>query len=316
MSTSSEPGDDQLDPSLSAVMSERRQLMNLAYRLLGSLADAEDVVQETYARWYAMSSRQQQDIESPGAWLTTVASRICLDLLGSARARRERYVGEWIPEPLPDRTEWISGRPGGTPTDPADRVTLDESVNMAFLVVLDAMTPAERVAFILHDVFRYTFPEVAEIVGRTPAACRQLASLARRRIDASQTPPTPPAQHADLVRDFKQAWEAKDIGALVDILDPSATATGDGGGLANAAPHPIEGGEPIARFFADIAGRAHTLTLLERTVNGQPGLVAQRGGVTVLVMAFDIADDKIKHIWAVLNPEKLRPWTGTAKPTS
>ncbi|WP_344407615.1 sigma-70 family RNA polymerase sigma factor, partial [Dactylosporangium fulvum] len=157
----------QSEPSLSAIMSERRQLTNLAYRLLGSLADAEDVVQETYARWYAMSRQQQDAIESPGAWLTTVAGRICLDLLGSARVRRERYVGEWIPEPLPEPTEWVSGRPDSTTADPADRVTLDESVNMAFLVVLESMTPAERVAFILHDVFRYPFPEVAEIVGRT-----------------------------------------------------------------------------------------------------------------------------------------------------
>ena len=126
-------GRGQPDPGLDAVMSERRQLINLTYRLLGSLAEAEDAVQETYARWYAMSRQQQDAIESPGAWLTTVASRICLNLLGSARARRETYVGEWIPEPLPERTEWISGRPGGTTADPADRVTLDESVNMAFL---------------------------------------------------------------------------------------------------------------------------------------------------------------------------------------
>ena len=146
MSTRSGPPDGQPDPALSAVMSERRQLINLAYRLLGSLADAEDAVQETYARWYALSAQQREAIASPGAWLTTVASRICLDLLGSARARRERYVGEWLPEPLPDPAEWLSGRPGGLAADPADRVTLDESVSMAFLVVLDAMTPAERVA--------------------------------------------------------------------------------------------------------------------------------------------------------------------------
>ena len=290
-------------------MSERRQLMNLAYRLLGSLADAEDVVQETYTRWYAMSDPQRQAIEAPGAWLTKVASRVCLDLLGSARARRENYVGEWIPEPLPDRTEWLSsGRPGAA-ADPADRVTLDESVNMAFLVVLESMTPAERVAFILHDVFRYSFAEVAEIVGRTPAACRQLASSARRRIDTSQAPATPSAQRAGIIRDFKQAWEAKDIDALIGLLDPDVTAIADGGGLVTAQLQPVEGGEQVARILVDIADLAPDLMLLERTVNGQPGLVAQQDGVTVTVLAFDVAVDRITHIWAVRNPEKLRPWT-------
>src|SRR5215217_4166837 len=260
----SQPEHGRLDPSLSAIMSERRQLINLAYRLLGSLADAEDAVQETYARWYAMSPQQQEAIESPGGWLTRVASRICLDLLGSARARRETYVGEWIPEPLPERTEWINGRSGGTTVDPADRVTLDESINMAFLVVLESMTPAERVAFILHDVFGYAFAEVAEMVGRTPAACRQLASSARRRVRASQAPATPSAQQADIVTNFKQAWEAKDIDALLGLLDPDATAIGDGGGLVSAELRPIDGGEQIARAVIDIAGRAPNLTILER----------------------------------------------------
>jgi RNA polymerase sigma-70 factor (ECF subfamily) len=170
MTTHSEPGHGELDPGLDAIISERRQLINLAYRLLGSLAEAEDAVQETYARWYAMSRQERQAIQSPGAWLTKVASRICLDVLGSARARRERYVGEWIPEPVPDGSEWANTRSGDGTVDPADRVTLDESINMAFLVVLESMTPAERVAFILHDVFRYSFAEIAEIVGRTPAA--------------------------------------------------------------------------------------------------------------------------------------------------
>jgi RNA polymerase sigma factor (sigma-70 family) len=309
MSTHSGPGDDQADPGLSVVVSERRQLINLTYRLLGSLADAEDVVQETYARWYAMTRQQQQAIESPGGWLMTVASRICLDLLGSARARRERYVGQWVPEPVPAPTEWISGQAGGAPVDPADRVTLDESINMAFLVVLESMTPAERVAFILHDVFRYSFGEVAEIVGRTPAACRQLASSARRRIRTSQAPPTPPSRQADIVKDFKQAWEAKDIDVLIGLLDPDATAIADSGGLAKAHLSPIEGSEQIARAYVDIAGRAPNLTILERTVNGQPGLVAQVDGVTVTVCAFDVVGDRIKRIWAVRNPEKLRTWT-------
>src|SRR5215475_13525032 len=216
------------DPRLAAIISERHQLINVAYRLLGSLAEAEDAVQETYARWYALTPAQRDAIESPGAWLTTVTSRVCLDQLGSARVRRERYVGQWIPEPLPEPAEWLSGS-AGAPADPADRITLDESVSMAFLVVLESMTPAERVAFILHDVFGYPFAEIAAIVGRTPAACRQLASSARRRIRASQAPAAPAARQAGLVRAFKQAWEAQDIGALIGLLDPDATAIADGG---------------------------------------------------------------------------------------
>ena len=297
------------EPGLDAIISERRQLINLTYRMLGSLAEAEDVVQETYARWYAMSREQQGAIETPGAWLTTVASRICLNLLGSARARRERYVGEWIPEPLPERTEWISGRTDSRPADPADRVTLDESVSMAFLVVLEELTPAERVAFILHDVFRYPFAEVGRIVGRTPAACRQLASSARRRIRAAQAPPSPTAQQASVVRAFKEAWEAKDIGALIGLLDPDATAIADSGGRVLAFRDPIEGGEQIARAWIEIARNAPAnVTFLERTVNGQPGLVAQQDGRILTVFAFEITGDRIRHIWAIRNPEKLRPW--------
>ena len=285
--------------------SEGRKLTSLAYRLLGSLADA----QETYARWYAMSPEEQAAIDSSGAWLTTVASRICLDLLRSARHRRERYVGEWIPEPLPDTTDWMGGRPNGRAVDPADRVTLDESVNMAFLVVLDSMTPAERVAFILHDVFRYPFAEVAQIVGRTPAACRQLASSARGRLRAAEVPVTPSGRQAAVVREFKRAWEAQDIEALVGLLDPEVTAIADGGGLATAQLHPIQGSGAVAETVVDLAHRAPTLTIVERAVNGSPGLVFEQDGVVVTVMAFDVANDRIRHIWAVRNPEKLRPWT-------
>ncbi|MFD3656759.1 RNA polymerase sigma factor SigJ [Streptomyces sp. NPDC058620] len=309
MTTSSEP-------DLTAILGERRRLINLAYRLLGSLSEAEDAVQETFVRWYALSRERREAIQSPGAWLTTVTGRICLDVLGSARVRRERYVGAWIPDPLPDRTEWISGRAGGgraEPADPADQVTLDESVNMAFLVVLESMTPAERVAFILHDIFRYPFSEVAEIVGRTPAACRQLASSARQRIRAAQSPAVPMAGQARLVRQFKEAWEAKDIAALVGLLDPDATMTADGGGLVGTVLRPVEGSERIAEYLIHIAGKAPGLTLLERTVNGRPGLVAQHTGVTVTVAAFSLADGRITRIWAIRNPEKLRPWTAKGR---
>jgi RNA polymerase sigma factor (sigma-70 family) len=282
-------------------MSERRQLINVAYRLLGSLADAEDVVQETYARWYALTPAARAAIESPAAWMTRVASRICLDLLGSARVRRERYVGEWLPEPVPRTDEW-------NVADPADRITLDESVNMAFLIVLDTMTSAERVAFILHDVFRYSFAEVGEIVGRTPAACRQLASSARRRVRDAPSPAT--TSGGATVRAFKEAWEARDINALVALLDPNVRGVADGGGRAQAALMPVEGAHELARGLVTVLGRTSGVTtMLERTVNGQPGLVIQEDGVTTTVMAFEIADDRITRIWAIRNPEKLGPWT-------
>ncbi|MFE0421559.1 RNA polymerase sigma factor SigJ [Streptomyces sp. NPDC058953] len=292
--------------SVNTVDGERRRLIDIAYRLLGSLAEAEDAVQEAYARWYALSRERREAVESPGAWLTTVVGRVCLDLLGSARARRERYVGAWLPEPLP---EPVPGR-GGEWADPADRVTLDESVNMAFLVVLESMTPAERVAFVLHDVFRYPFAEVAAMVGRTPGACRQLAYSARRRIGAARVPVGVDAGQAGVVREFKEAWEAGDIEALVGLLDPGATMIADGGGLAGAVLRPLDGGERIAAYLIGLAGRALGPTLLERTVNGRPGLVARHAGVTVTVAAFGLDAGRVTHIWAVRNPEKLRPWNG------
>jgi RNA polymerase sigma factor (sigma-70 family) len=287
------------------VLSERRQLINVAYRMLGSLAEAEDVVQEAYTRWYAMSPVQQDGIESPGAWLTTVTSRLCLNLLRSARARREQYVGEWIPEPLPGRV----AAPSVGAVDPADQVTLDESVGMAFLVVLDSMTPAERVSFILHDVFRYPFIEVSAIVGRTPAACRQLASSARRRLIAPRASATPNTLRAEVVHRFREVWEAKDIDALIALLDPDATAIADGGGRAVTFLRPIEGGLQVARAWMVLADKLSNSVLLERTVNGQAGLVAERDGVIETVFAFDVVDDHVKHIWVIRNPEKLRAWS-------
>ncbi|MFI7537446.1 RNA polymerase sigma factor SigJ [Streptosporangium sp. NPDC049376] len=288
---------------------ERRQLINVAYRLLGSLAEAEDAVQEAYTRWYALPLGKREEIASPGAWLTTVTGRVCLDVLGSARARRERYVGAWLPEPLPDRAEWGHGQGA----DPADQLVLDESVAMAFLVVLESMTPAERVAFVLHDVFRYSFAEIADVLDRTPAACKQLAASARRRVDVTRAPAVVPATavagRADAVRQVKEAWETKDITALVGLLDPAAVMVADGGGAVGTVPHPVEGGARIARYMVAIADMAPGLELLERSVNGMPGLVARRAGVVTTVAAFDVADGHVTRIWVVRNPEKLRLWT-------
>ncbi|MEV7416866.1 sigma factor [Streptomyces sp. NPDC089919] len=318
---------DVWDPGGAVLVAERRQLTNVAYRLLGSLTEAEDAVQEAYARWYAMPAARRAAIGSPGAWLTTVAGRICLDVLGSARARREKYVGAWLPEPLPDRTEWGRGGGSGGPDDPADRVVLDDSVNMAFLVVLETMTPAERVAFVLHDVFRYPFAEIAAVVGRTPAACRQLAASGRRRVRgasaAGSAPGTPGdpagrtgprgaggavAEQARLVREFKVAWEAADVSALVALLDPDAVMTADGGGLVGTVLRPVAGSGPIAQYVRAIADKAPGLVLLERQVNGRPGLVAQHGGMTATVAAFAVTDTHITDIWVIRNPAKLGPW--------
>ncbi|MFK4038054.1 RNA polymerase sigma factor SigJ [Nonomuraea wenchangensis] len=282
---------------------ERGQLINVAYRLLGSLSEAEDAVQEAYARWYALPRDRRDEVVSPGAWLTTVTGRICLDVLGSARARRERYVGAWLPEPLPGG----AGEGQGSGADPADLLVMDESVTTAFLVVLESMTPAERVAFVLHDVFRYPFAEIADIVGRSPAACKQLASSARRRARAAGTP-GPVAERAATVRRVKEAWEARDIAALVDLLDPAAVLTADGGGLVSAVPHPVEGGAEIARYLVAIAALAPGLELLERPVNGTPGLVAREAGVVGTVASFEIVGGRVTRIWAVRNPEKLRAW--------
>ncbi|MGW0433091.1 RNA polymerase sigma factor SigJ [Micromonospora sp. NPDC003197] len=289
--------------STDEIAGERRQLLNVAYRLLGSLAESEDAVQEAYARWYALPRSRQAEIVSPGAWLTTVTGRICLDVLGSARARRERYVGAWLPDPLPDHAEWDHSHG----IDPADQMVLDESVTMAFLVVLESMTPAERVAFVLHDVFRYSFAEIADVLGRTPAACKQLAASARRRVRVARAPMAATGQ-AEAVRQVKEAWETKNIAALVDLLDPAAVMTADGGGLVGTVLHPIEGGVRIAQYMIAIADKAPGLELLERSVNGVPGLVAQHAGTVMTVASFEVADGRVTRIWVVRNPEKLRPW--------
>ncbi|MDM7855500.1 RNA polymerase sigma factor SigJ [Cellulomonas alba] len=291
-------------------LSDQPRLINVAYRLLGSLSEAEDVVQEAYVRWYRLSPQDRAAIASPSAWLTTVTSRLCLDLLGSARVRREQYVGAWVPEPIREPTEWP--RAGGA-VDPAERITLDESVHMAFLVVLETMTPAERVAFILHDVYRYPFAEVAEIVGRTPAACRQLASSARARVRAARTPPSPTAEQADVVRRFAAAFESSDIASLIALLDPDATVIPDGGGRVAARTHPLEGAETIARYLVGLLAHAPSgVRFRLRTVNGRPGLVGEQDGVVATVFSFDVAGGRIRRIWATRNPDKLRGWRDVA----
>ncbi|GAA3254729.1 RNA polymerase sigma factor SigJ [Nonomuraea helvata] len=288
---------------------DRGVLMSVAYRLLGSVSEAEDAVQEAYTRWYALPGPRRAEIVSPTGWLVTTVSRICLDVLGSARARRERYVGEWLPEPVPTSTRWTSQAVSDRADDPADRVSLDESISMALLVVLDSMTPAERVAFVLHDVFAYTFVEIGDIVGRSPQACRKLASSARRRVRERGDDHVPSEERTRIVTAFKSAWESGDLTTLVELLDPDATAITDGGGRASAAAEPIKGAERIARFILGVRQRQPTMTVQTTTVNGQPGLVVRdEAGQVLAVASARIANGRIEHLWAMRNPEKLTAW--------
>ncbi|WP_436697564.1 RNA polymerase sigma factor SigJ [Nocardioides sp. BYT-33-1] len=296
-------------PELVDAIRERSVLLGLSYRLLGSLADAEDVVQETYVRWYRLAEEDRRGIAHPRAWLVKTASRIGLDTLSTARARRERYVGAWLPEPLPTASRWTS-RDVSAAVDPAERVTLDDSVSMALLVVLESMTPAERVVFVLHEVFRYPYAEIADVVGRTPAACRQLASSARRRVREQQRTPVSPADHAAVVHSFKTAWQSGDLAALIDLLDPDAGAITDGGGLVSASREPVQGAEAVATFLLDVVSRQPDLTLREELVNGELGLVAtDSDDHTLAVIALvTIPTGRVGQVWAVRNPQKLEVW--------
>lgn len=295
---------------MESVFDDRPMLMNVAYRLLGTVSEAEDAVQEAFARWYTMPDADRRDISSPTGWLVTVTTRICLDVLGSARARRETYVGEWLPEPVSSRTRWTSHVLDERAGDPADRVSLDESLNMALLVVLETMTPAERVAFTLHDVFGYSFIEVAEIVGRSAEACRRLASSARRRVHQARRGQATVEEHARVVLLFKTALETGDLRALVEVLDPGATAIPDGGGLAASAVTPLLGAETIGRYLLGLLHQRSDLTFEVTDVNGQAGLRGRDGdGRTVVVMAMAVSVGRIERIWAIRNPRKLTGWS-------
>ncbi|MDT5067805.1 MAG: hypothetical protein QOK02_3960 [Mycobacterium sp.] len=288
---------------------DRALLMSVCYRLLGSISEAEDAVQDTYARWYTLSDVERADIASPTGWLITTASRICLDVLASARVKRQAYVGPWLPELVPPTAQWTTLTASGLNVDPAERMTIDESVSMALLVVLEKMTPAERVAFVLHDVFGYPFAEIGAIVGRSAQACRQLASSARRRVRLSLPQEAAPGEHGRVVAAFKSAWETGDIASLVHLLDPHSTAITDGGGMVSAATVPIRGPEAITDFLLGVRARQPDLEVIVTNVNGQPGLVASANGQTLAVVAISVKDERVQTIWALRSPLKLRPWS-------
>lgn len=290
------------------VMAERRRLIALAYRLLGTLEEAEDAVQETYLRWYRLSEEERTAVANPQGWLTRVASRVCLDVLKSARVRREQYVGPWLPEPVPSG---LLGQAAG-PADPAERVTLDDTVSSALLVVLDAMTPAERVAFVLHDVFELPFGEVAEVVGRSPAAVRQLATSARRKVAGHRRELAPVPEHDAVVRAFGAATAGGDLGALAVLLDPAVVLRSDGGGVVSAARNPVSGPDNVARFLIGVMAKRPAWRLEERsTADGLALVYAEGEGeqeVVHGVINLRVAAGAVTDVWAVLNPSKLAAW--------
>jgi len=279
----------------------RPYLLRVAYSHLGSLGEAEDVVQEA---WLRLLGADRAEIRNLRAWLTTVVSRLALDQLTSARARREQYVGPWLPEPVVDA--------GGGSADPASRVDLDESVSMALLVVLEALSPAERGAFLLHDVFGYSFSEVARIVGRTPQATRQLATRARHAVEARRPRyPASPDEQREVISAFHAATENGDLAALLELLDPSVAFRSDGGGLVNAAGKVFTGAERVARIFTAIARHfGDQLQMTPIVVNGAPGLLMETRG-SPSVVSFTLDRGRIIEIDSVRNPEKLRTLMGT-----
>ena len=273
----------------------RPRLLRLAYSELGDLGEAEDVVQEA---WLRLDRTGMESIRDLDAWLTTVVGRLALDRLRSARARREEYVGPWLPEPMV----------ASAADDPADRVTLDESVSYALLAVLEQLSPAERAAFVLHDVFEVPFEEVAQVVGRTPEAVRQLASRARRHI-AQERPrfETTPDEHDRAVRAFAQAVAEGDLDGLVSALDPDVVWTSDGGGRAIAARRPLHGAMRVARAWLALQRkRAIGPAPTPIELNGRLGLMLTARDGDRSVVSFAVDGGRITRIDVVRNPDKLR----------
>ena len=277
----------------------RHVVRDVAYRALGSVAEAEDVTQETYLRLLARSDEPDAEpLDEPRAWLITVASRLAIDRLRAHEHSRRAYVGPWLPEPIVTDERTL----------PEDRVTLDDSVRMALLVVLEQLTPAERTAFLLHDVFDLGFDRIADVLGVSPASARQSASRARKRIAAQGAArfAVDPAAARLLSQRFAAAASDGDLDGLVAMLAADATGHFDSGGIYPDAPtEVVVGAESVARqFLAGVGGLGLDFEVAE--VNAQPGIVARRRGRVVSVLALDFADDRISAIHGVGNPQKLK----------
>jgi RNA polymerase sigma-70 factor, ECF subfamily len=275
----------------------RPLLFSIAYRMLGSVMDAEDVVQEAFVRW---QRAPETEVRSPKAYLSTVVTRLCIDQLRSARARREEYVGPWLPEPL-------TAAPGTAGETGPEAALLDESLSMAFLVLLESLNPTERAVFLLREVFDYDYPEISRLVGKTEANCRQISRRAREAVAARRPRfERSPEQEERLTELFVEACTSGDLEGLLSLLSEDVTLWSDGGGRVRAALNPIHGADRVARFLVGIlrevpAGFAVRLA----RVNGRPGVLAYEGGRPTGVVSLDVSEGRIQAVRIVVNPEKL-----------
>lgn len=283
----------QMEADDKSTFSEHRQyLFSLAYRMTGSAADAEDLLQETYLRWRQAS---HDDIRTPRAFLTTVISRLAINHLESARVRREQYVGSWLPEPVVTTAT----------NDPAE---LSESLTMAFLVLLESLTPLERAVFLLHEVFDYSHGEIGEIVGHSEEASRQSLRRAKQAVERRRPRFEPqPLAAKQLTEEFARAMTTGDVAALMNLLHEEIVAYSDGGGRVRAAMNPIFGRDRVARFLAGIAQKSGGgLNRQLEEINGQPGVLGFRNGEAQTALVLDIEQDQIRTVYIVVNPEKLQ----------
>jgi RNA polymerase sigma-70 factor, ECF subfamily len=288
------------DPAVS-FEPHRRRLLGLAYRMLGSVSEAEDAVQDAYLRWHGAD---RDTVSDARAFLTTTTTRICLDTLKSARARREAYVGPWLPEPVLDTAALA----------PDTQTELAEDLSIALLLALDRLSALERAAFLLHDVFDCSFSEVARALDRSEAACRQLAARARAHVRDARPQRTPTVRdrsersdHQQLVSAFVNAARSGDVQTLIGLLASDVRLTTDGGGKVPSALNVIEGADRAARFIVGVVSKALPASAIIRSVaiNGLPGLIVSSPDGSVQSVAFEIRHDLIRAIYSVSNPEKL-----------
>ena len=294
----------------------RPRLVRVAYAILGSHAEAEDVVADCWLRLVAADGQEPvRDVES---WAVVAVSRLALDVLRSARVRREQYVGPWLPEPVVAGAAGPAGVAGADDAtrfggDPAEKVTLDDEVSYALLVVLETLTPPERTAFVLHDLFGVPFGEVAAVVGRSPEAVRQLASRARRHVRSrSAWSPVDAAEHRRVVSAFSTAVLTGDLAALVGVLDPEVVLVSDGGGVVTSARKPVLGADRVARFLLGTLAKAQPGDMVDRVaVNGAPGFAIYQQGELVTVVSVTVAAGRVTRLDLVRAPDKLhRPVRG------